>query len=44
VAGGTQLDRHLVAAFVTGMESSPEAPLPGANRNPAVLWTPGVAA
>jgi diguanylate cyclase (GGDEF)-like protein/putative nucleotidyltransferase with HDIG domain len=44
VAGGTQLDRHLVAAFVTGMESSPEAPLPGADRNPAVLWTPGVAA
>jgi diguanylate cyclase (GGDEF)-like protein len=40
VAGGTQLDRHLVAAFVTAMESSPEAPLPGADRNPAVLWTP----
>jgi diguanylate cyclase (GGDEF)-like protein len=40
VAGGTQLDRHLVAAFVTGIESDPAAPMPGFERNAALLWTP----
>ena len=39
-AGGTQLDRHLVAAFVTGIESDPAAPMPGFERNSAILWTP----
>jgi len=39
-AGGTQLERRLVAAFVTGMESDPTAPMPGFERNEAILWTP----
>jgi diguanylate cyclase (GGDEF)-like protein len=37
---GTQLDRDLVDAFVTGIEQDPAAPLPGADRGPTVLWTP----
>jgi HD-GYP domain-containing protein (c-di-GMP phosphodiesterase class II) len=39
-AGGTQLERRLVAAFVTGIESDPAAPMPGFERNEALLWTP----
>ena len=35
---GTQLDAALVDAFVTGMEADPNAPLPGVNRNPTLLW------
>jgi diguanylate cyclase (GGDEF)-like protein len=37
---GTQLDATLVDAFVTGMELDPNAPLPGADRNPTQLWRP----
>jgi diguanylate cyclase (GGDEF)-like protein len=44
VAGGTQLDRRLVAAFVTGIESDPNAPMPGSNRNVSALWTPAARA
>jgi diguanylate cyclase (GGDEF)-like protein len=39
---GTQLDETIVAAFVTGMERSPTAPLPGSPA--AALWTPSVVA
>jgi diguanylate cyclase (GGDEF)-like protein len=39
-AGGTQLERRLVAAFVTGIESDPHAPMPGFERNAVLLWTP----
>ena len=38
--GGTQLDRRLVAAFVTGLESNPSAPRPGVDRSASELWTP----
>jgi diguanylate cyclase (GGDEF)-like protein len=37
---GTQLDPDLVDAFVTGTELDPDAPLPGAMRNPTLLWRP----
>ena len=37
---GTQLDGRLVDAFVTGIESDPNAPMPGSDRNAAALWTP----
>jgi diguanylate cyclase (GGDEF)-like protein len=39
-AAGTQLDADLVDAFVTGMELDPDAPRPGAMRDPKLLWTP----
>jgi diguanylate cyclase (GGDEF)-like protein len=39
-AAGTQLDAGLVDAFVTGMELDPDAPRPGAVRDPKLLWTP----
>ncbi len=39
-ASGTQLDETIVVTFVTGMERSPRAPLPGSPA--AVLWTPAV--
>jgi len=39
-AASTQLDEHLVTAFVRAMEASPDAPLPGVE--PAGgLWVPG---
>ena len=40
-AAGTQLDERLVTAFVDGIETDADAPLPGARRagDPA-LWTP----
>jgi diguanylate cyclase (GGDEF)-like protein len=37
---GTQLDPELTEAFVIGMDSDPDAPLPGNNRDSSVLWTP----
>ena len=40
-AAGTQLDAALVDAFVSGIEQDPNAPMPGADRNPKALWTPG---
>jgi diguanylate cyclase (GGDEF)-like protein len=41
-AAGTQLDETLVAAFVAGIETAEDAPLPGSPVVPA-LWTPRVA-
>lgn len=39
-AAGTQLDERLVATFIAGMETAPDAPLPGqAATTP--LWVPG---
>jgi diguanylate cyclase (GGDEF)-like protein len=37
---GTQLDPEIAEAFVVGMHSDPEAPLPGTGRDSSVLWTP----
>jgi diguanylate cyclase (GGDEF)-like protein len=39
-AAGTQLDETLVEVFVRGIETAPDAPLPGADPVPAVLWSP----
>jgi HD-GYP domain-containing protein (c-di-GMP phosphodiesterase class II) len=39
-AAGTQLDDVLVRAFVEGIETAPNAPLPDADVAPATLWTP----
>ena len=39
-AAGTQLDEALVKAFVTGIETAPDAPLPGADVHSMRLWTP----
>jgi diguanylate cyclase (GGDEF)-like protein len=38
-ASGTQLDERLVRAFLNGIESAENPPMPG-ERAPAVLWTP----
>ena len=38
-AAGTQLDERLVAAFVTGLETAADPPMPGEDV-PARLWTP----
>jgi HD-GYP domain-containing protein (c-di-GMP phosphodiesterase class II) len=37
---GTQLDPEIAEAFVVGMHSDPDAPLPGTGRDSSVLWTP----
>ena len=37
---GTQLDPELAEVFVVGMDSDPDAPLPGTSRDASVLWTP----
>jgi diguanylate cyclase (GGDEF)-like protein len=37
-AAGTQLQEDLVAAFITGIETAPDAPLPG--EEPTQLWRP----
>ncbi len=37
---GTQLDGDLVDAFARGMETDPNAPLPGATRSASLLWKP----
>jgi diguanylate cyclase (GGDEF)-like protein len=39
-AAGSQLDETLVAAFVSGIETDPHAPLPGSDRPASLLWTP----
>ena len=39
-AAGTQLDERLVKAFVAGIETAPNAPLPGADVHSMRLWTP----
>lgn len=39
-AAGTQLDERLVAAFIHGIETVPNAPLPGADRTGPALWVP----
>jgi diguanylate cyclase (GGDEF)-like protein len=38
-AAGTQLDEHLVMAFIEGIETAADAPLPG-NAASSILWTP----
>lgn len=40
-AAGTQLDERLVIAFIGGVETAPDAPLPGMEAPAAILWTPG---
>ena len=40
-AAGTQLDEALVAAFIRGIETAPDAPLPGTEVPPSTLWRPG---
>ncbi|MEA2544847.1 MAG: hypothetical protein QOI09_120 [Chloroflexota bacterium] len=42
-AAGTQLDERLVRAFVDGIETAADAPLPGADTAATALWTPRVA-
>jgi len=42
-AAGSQLDGRLVRAFVDGIETAADAPLPGADVAAASLWTPRVA-
>ena len=39
-ASGSQLDEALVESFVTGIETAPDAPLPGADVHSMRLWTP----
>ena len=39
-AAGTQLDASLVTAFVQGIETATDAPLPGDGRPVQLLWTP----
>ena len=40
-AAGTQLEERLVLAFVEGMETASDAPLPGAEIPASALWTSG---
>jgi HD-GYP domain-containing protein (c-di-GMP phosphodiesterase class II) len=39
-AAGTQLDPRLVKAFVNGIETAENAPLPGDGRPLRRIWTP----
>jgi diguanylate cyclase (GGDEF)-like protein len=39
-AAGTQLEERLVTLFVDGIETMPDAPLPGADVGSLRLWTP----
>ena len=39
-AAGTQLDERLAAAFIRGIETVADAPLPGADRTATPLWVP----
>jgi diguanylate cyclase (GGDEF)-like protein len=39
-AADTQLDERLVMAFIEGIETAPDAPLPGLIASPTNLWTP----
>jgi len=43
-AAGTQLDGRLVALFVEGLRTVPDAPLPGTAAAAVQLWTPGAIA
>ncbi|MGZ8515322.1 MAG: HD domain-containing phosphohydrolase [Candidatus Limnocylindrales bacterium] len=43
-AAGTQLDERLVEAFIEGIETVPDAPLPGLFTGASGLWTPRVEA
>jgi diguanylate cyclase (GGDEF)-like protein len=40
-AAGTQLEERLVVAFIEGMETAGDAPIPGADIPAGALWTPG---
>jgi HD-GYP domain-containing protein (c-di-GMP phosphodiesterase class II) len=40
-AAGTQLEERLVAAFIDGIETVPDAPLPGVD-NGTPLWVPTI--
>jgi HD-GYP domain-containing protein (c-di-GMP phosphodiesterase class II) len=42
-ASGSQLDERLVQVFVEGIETAPDAPLPGTAGSVTDLWTPRVA-
>jgi len=42
-AAGSQLEERLVRAFVDGIETAADAPLPGADVSATSLWTPRVA-
>jgi diguanylate cyclase (GGDEF)-like protein len=39
-AAGSQLDEALVRMFIAGIETAPDAPLPGADSPPSPLWSP----
>ena len=39
-AAGTQLDEKLVRLFVDGIQTAPDAPLPGVDVATPALWTP----
>ena len=41
-AAGTQLDEELVKIFIAGMETAPDAPLPGVPLPSSGLWTPSL--
>jgi hypothetical protein len=40
-AAGTQLEERLVAAFIEGIETAPDAPLPGAETG-TPIWVPSI--
>jgi hypothetical protein len=40
-AAGTQLEEHLVATFVEGIETAPDAPLPGVEAG-TPIWAPTI--
>lgn len=40
-AAGTQLEEGLVRIFIRGIETAPDAPMPGDDRDRARLWIPG---
>ena len=42
-AAGTQLDEDLVRSFIEGLETAPDAPLPGTTTGSTGLWTPRAA-
>ncbi len=41
-AAGTQLDERLVVAFIRGIETVPDAPIPGTDPGAGPLWVPRV--
>ena len=43
-AAGTQLDERLVKAFITALETAPNAPLPNADIPTHALWVPRLSA